>query len=220
MNKENAPSPLVTDFVEKIRTSRLLGILRGCPQESLAAAAGAAAESGCRCLEVAMNTEGAADQIRFLRDNLDGNCQIGAGTVLSAHQAEEAVHAGASFLVSPCLVPAVQEWAREHDTPTLPGAFTPNEIWKAYHGGAAVVKVFPARSAGGPSYFRELRGPFRDVRLLACGGVSAENAGDYLAAGADALAFGGSVFTARRLAEKDASGIRDAILDLLTSSKS
>jgi len=79
------------------------------------------------------------------------------------------------------------------------------------------VKIFPARSAGGPSYFRELRGPFRDVPLLACGGVSPENAGEYLDAGADVLAFGGSVFTARRLAEMDAPGMRQAIQALASA---
>jgi len=184
----------------------------------LATVADAATASGLGFLEVAMNTEGAADQIRFLRDRLDGNCQVGAGTVLSTAQAREAVAAGATFLVSPCLVPEVQEWAVENDIPTLPGALTPAEIWNAHLAGAAVVKVFPARSAGGPSYFRELRGPFREVPLLACGGVSAENAGDFMESGADVLAFGGSVFTAGRLAEKDASGIRDAILALSAAS--
>jgi 2-dehydro-3-deoxyphosphogluconate aldolase/(4S)-4-hydroxy-2-oxoglutarate aldolase len=77
-----------------------------------------------------------------------------------------------------------------------------------------VVKLFPARSVGGPSYFRELRGPFREVPLLACGGVSAANAKEYLEAGADALAFGGSVFTPERLATKDVAGMRSGIVAL------
>lgn len=214
MTTPREQSPVVADFVREIRASRLLGILRGCPRDGLAAVAEAAASSGLRFLEVAMNTDGAADQIRFLRDRLVGICQVGAGTVLSAARASEAVRAGATFLVSPCLVPDVQDWARQNDVPTLPGALTPTEIWNAFLAGAAVVKVFPARSAGGPSYFRELRGPFREVPLLACGGVSPENAGDYLDAGADALAFGGSVFTAERLRKQDVPGIRDAILAL------
>jgi 2-dehydro-3-deoxyphosphogluconate aldolase/(4S)-4-hydroxy-2-oxoglutarate aldolase len=208
------PSPVVAEFVRRLRATRLLGILRGCPDGGLDAVAEAAAASGLRFLEVAMNSPGAAAQIRHLRSALDGNCEIGAGTVLSADQASEAVRAGATFLVSPCLVPEVQRWATENDIPTLPGALSPTEIWNASHAGAAVVKLFPARSVGGPSYFRELRGPFREVPLLACGGVSAANAKEYLEAGADALAFGGSVFTPERLATKDVAGMRSGIVAL------
>jgi len=209
-----APSPLVTDFVLELRASRLLGILRGCPDGSLDAVAEAAVASGLRFLEVAMNTDGAASQIRRLAANLVGICQIGAGTVLSASQASVAVRSGATFLVSPCLVPEVQRWATENDIPSLPGALSPAEIWNACGAGAALVKVFPARSVGGPSYFRELRGPFRDVPLLACGGVSVANVKEYLEAGADAFAFGGSVFTPERLAAKDVAAMRAAIVAL------
>ena len=219
MSPASARPAFVTDFVKEIREARLLGILRGCPRSGLEAVAEAAVASGLGFLEVAMNTDGAADQIRFLQDRLAGNCQVGAGTVLTARQAREAVEAEATFLVSPCLVPEVQDWADDHGIPTLPGALTPSEIWKAHRAGAAVVKVFPARSAGGPSYFRELRGPFRDVPLLACGGVSTENAREYMEAGADVLAFGGSVFTAKRLGEMDVSGMRDAILSLHGAAK-
>jgi len=212
-----APSPVVTEFVQKLRASRLLGILRGCPDGSLESVARAARASGLRFLEVAMNSTDATGQIRRLREALDGICEIGAGTVLSEVHAAEAAQAGATFLVSPCLVPDVQAWADEHDIPALPGALTPTEIRNAWGAGAAVVKVFPARSVGGPSYFRELRGPFQDAPLLACGGGSAANAREYVEAGADALAFGGSVFTTRRLAEKDASGMGMAISELMAA---
>ena len=162
-----------------------------------------------------MNTPGAAGQIRRLRALLDGICEIGAGTVLSGEQAIVATEAGASFLVSPALVPEVQEWAVSRDIPTLPGAFTPTEVLAARRAGAALVKIFPAKSAGGPGFIRELRGPFRDIPLLACGGVSPENAHDYLMAGTDALAFGGSVFTASRLNARDTNGISEAIRSLI-----
>ena len=203
-------------FLASLRQHRLLGILRGAPAGSLRDLASVVRETGLAFLEVAMNTPDAADQIALLRDLLDGICQIGAGTVLDARQAEEAISAGASFLVSPCFSREVQAFADARSIPTLPGAFTPQEIWEAHRQGAAMVKLFPAKSAGGPAYVKELRGPFRDIPLLACGGVSAANAAEYLAAGADALAFGGSVFAPARLAAGEFDRIRDDLLALVT----
>lgn len=210
-----AQGPRTSDFVRRLRESRLLGILRGCPDDALECVAEAARLSGLKFLEVAMNTPGAAGQIRRLRALLDGVCEIGAGTVLSREQASEANEAGATFLVSPALVPDVQDWAIARDIPTLPGALTPTEVLAAHRAGAALVKVFPAKSAGGPGYIRELRGPFRDIPLLACGGVSPENAQEYLKAGTDALAFGGSVFTTSRLEARDSTGIAQAIRSVI-----
>ena len=206
-----------TGFVEDLRKARLLGILRGCPDRSLDAVADAAERSGLKFLEVTMNTPGAAGQISRFAKRLDGICRIGAGTVLTALQAKEAVDAGASFLVSPCYADPVQKFADRLDIPTLPGAFTPTEIWNAHVCGAAMVKVFPAKSAGGPAYFKELRGPFKDLPMLACGGVSPANAMEYIRDGADALAFGGSVFTKDRLEKGDTEAIAADILALMTA---
>jgi 2-dehydro-3-deoxyphosphogluconate aldolase/(4S)-4-hydroxy-2-oxoglutarate aldolase len=203
-----SPSPREL-FLRDLKTHRLLGILRDAPDAALGELASAVRDCGIRFLEVTMNTPGACRQIGRLRDMLDGSCQIGAGTVLSAREAAEAVSAGATFLVSPCLVVEVQDFADEHGIPTLPGALTPQEVWNAHRGGATMVKVFPAKSAGGPSYVKELRGPFRDIPLLACGGVNAATAGEYFRSGTDALAFGGSVFAPSRLREGDFDGVRD-----------
>ena len=208
------------DFVEKLRETRLLGILRGCPDSALETVAAAVLESGLGFLEIALNAPGAVEQIGILRALLTDRCRLGAGTVLSVEQARSAVASGATFLVSPRLVPQVQRWANEHGIPTLPGALTPTEIWNAHQAGAAVVKVFPARSVGGPSYFKELRGPFRNIPLLACGGVCALNAREYLDAGADALAFGGSVFQSSRLEGGHRKDIADAISALAEAARS
>lgn len=198
------------DFRDRLKVHRLVGILRNCPEAHLPALAQACRDAGLEFVEVTMNTPDAARQIRILSDLLPGTV-VGAGTVLSANQAEAAVQAGARFLVSPCTVAEVQDWARDNGIPTLPGALTPGEIWQAHRSGAAMVKVFPARSLGGPGYFKELRGPFRDIPLLACGGVSALNAREFLDAGADALAFGGSIFSLEKLAAGDIAGITEAI---------
>jgi len=205
------------EFLASLREHRLLGILRNAPSGSLKELAAVVRETGLAFLEVTMNTPDATEQIATLRALLDGTCQIGAGTVLDARQAEEAVCAGATFLVSPCFSREVQTFADARAIPTLPGAFTPQEIWEVHRGGAALVKLFPAKSAGGAAYVKELRGPFGDIPLLACGGVSAGNAKDYLAAGADALAFGGSVFA--RLSTRDFDGIREDLLALVAGAR-
>lgn len=201
-------------FLASLRDARLLGILRDAPRASLPDLAATAREAGLAFLEVAMNTPDAAEQIALLRGLLDGFCQIGAGTVLDLPTAERAVAAGATFLVSPCFSPVVQDYADSRGLPTLPGAFTPREVWEAHRNGAAIVKLFPAKSAGGPGYVKELRGPFRDIPLLACGGVCPANAAEYLRAGTDALAFGGSVFSPARLAAGDFDAVRTDLLAL------
>ncbi len=206
--------PTRTAFLESLRSSRLLGILRDAPASSLRDLSAVVRESGLRFLEVALNTPDALAQIATLREQLDGFCRIGAGTVLDASQAREAVAAGATFLVSPCFSKTVQSFADEHDIPTLPGAMTPTEVWNAHREGATLVKVFPAKSAGGPGFIKELRGPFKTIPLLACGGVNAENASEYLLAGTDALAFGGSVFAPSRLARGDFDAVRADLTSL------
>ena len=197
-----------TAFLQELRKSRLLAILRDAPDESLVSLSSVLRECGIRFVEVAMNTPGAVRQISRLRDLLDASFFVGAGTVLTGADAQAATSAGASFLVSPCFSREVQDFADERGIPTLPGALSPQEIWHAYRHGATLVKLFPASSAGGPSYLKEICGPFRDIPILVCGGVNATNAREYLRAGADAMAFGGSIFQPSRLREGDWDGIR------------
>lgn len=210
----------IQSFRETLQRDRVVGILRGAPDASLPAVATAVRQAELTFLEVTLNTPGACAQIRTLSKLLDGICLVGAGTVLDPAAASEAVDAGATFLVSPGFFPALQSWANDHSIPTLPGALTPTEIWNAWSAGAALVKVFPARSVGGPGYFKELRGPFGQVGLLACGGVSTENAAEYIRSGANALAFGGSIFSASRLRDLDTEAIATDIQALLQAARS
>ncbi len=119
--------------------------------------------------------------------------EIGAGTVLSIASAQRAIDAGATFLVSPHLDVEVVGWAGERGIPMLPGAATPTEVLAAWRAGAAAVKVFPASSLG-PTFLRELHGPFPDIPLQPTGGITVENAGDYIRAGAIAVGMGSWLF--------------------------
>jgi 2-dehydro-3-deoxyphosphogluconate aldolase/(4S)-4-hydroxy-2-oxoglutarate aldolase len=118
--------------------------------------------------------------------------RIGAGTVLTVAQAKEAIEAGASFLVTPGLRPDVARAAHEAGVPIVLGALTPTEVAQAIDLGAAAVKIFPAK-AFGPGYFKDLRGPYPGLPLVASGGVNADNAAEFLAQGALAVCAGTDV---------------------------
>ena len=141
---------------------------------------------------------------------------IGAGTVLSERDLDTALGAGASFVVMPTLVGEVAQQCTDRAIPIFPGALTPQEIHNAWNAGAAMVKVFPAKVFG-PGYFKEVKGPFNDIELLACGGVDPSNLADYFASGASAVAFGGGVFKKEWLASEDYQQIGANIRALLTA---
>ena len=126
---------------------------------------------------------------------------IGAGTVLSIDTATRAIEAGATFLVMPHTEPELVAWAAARGVPSLPGAATPTEVLAGWRAGAAAVKVFPA-SVAGPAFVRECRGPFPDIPLVPSGGVTAETAADFIAAGAAAVGVGGWL-----IGDKEAAGV-------------
>lgn len=131
---------------------------------------------------------------------------VGAGTVLSVEAAARAVEAGAAFLVMPHVDVEIIRWAAQRKIPAFPGAATPTEVLAGWRAGAAAVKVFPASSLG-PAFIRELRGPLPDIPLLPTGGVTADNARAFIAAGAVALGVGGWLTadtTPARIAERAA----------------
>ena len=135
---------------------------------------------------------------------------VGAGTVLSVKSLEIAMDAGATFIVTPVLVEDVMKYCVKNKIPVFPGALTPQEIYNAWNAGATMVKVFPSGSFG-PKYFREIKGPFNDIELLACGGVTPENMNEYFSSGAAAIAFGGEVFKKEWLAGEDFKSIGEAV---------
>lgn len=163
-------------------------MIRSSSAAAAVAAASAALAGGVTVLEVAYTTPDAGAAIRELAAGKPA--LLGAGTVLSAAQAEEAVAAGARFLVSPGLVPEVMDRARELAVTVLPGAATVTEILVALRAGAELVKVFPAEVLG-VGFLKAVRTVLPEARLVPTGGVTAANAGEWLAAGAAAVGVGG-----------------------------
>jgi 2-dehydro-3-deoxyphosphogluconate aldolase/(4S)-4-hydroxy-2-oxoglutarate aldolase len=161
-----------------------------------------------------MNTKDAPSLIKSCVKHSGKRLTIGAGTVLDMKSLDAALKAGATFIVTPVLVKDVVSHCVKNKIPVFPGAFSPSEIYACWQQGAAMVKVFPAGFLG-PKYFREIKCPFADVELLACGGVTAENMPEYFACGASAVAFGASVFKKEWLARKDFNSIEDSIRKFL-----
>lgn len=154
-------------------------------------------EGGIRAFELTLNDpqDEALRAIQTAARHVGGGLPIaiGAGTVLSVDAAGRAIDAGATFLVSPHFDPEIVAWAVERGIPILPGAATPTEVLAAWRAGAAAVKVFPA-SALGPSFLRELHGPFPTIPLQPTGGITVDNAADYIRAGAIAVGMGSWLF--------------------------
>jgi 2-dehydro-3-deoxyphosphogluconate aldolase / (4S)-4-hydroxy-2-oxoglutarate aldolase len=180
-----------------IRAHRLLVVLRRIePRQALLDLVSELVDAGARIFEVTMDAPAAADDLRAVRDRFGNDAiRVGAGTVITPAQLDEARAAGADFGVSPVLDPTLVADAIGGGLPFVAGAFTPTEIAHAWQSGATFVKLFPA-SALGPSFVRELRGPMPDLEVIPTGGVDAGNAREFLDAGAAAVGIGGAIVRA------------------------
>lgn len=195
----------------------VIGILRDIPRGAEEVCIKTALSCGLRAIEVTMNTDGAVEILRNLKTLAKpyDDLKVGAGTVRHISEYQKAVYAGAAFIVTPNSRKDVIKTADSENIPIIPGALTPTEVQKAYDLGATAVKIFPVNCVGGPEYIKALRGPYRDIPLLACGGVNAENAASYIKAGADLLAFGGSIFSPKLMAEGNWDEIGQRLKTLL-----
>lgn len=199
---------------EQFKHEPVLGIIRGVSESNLEGVLDSARDAGLKFLEITLNTDHALQLIESAAKNYEGSLCIGAGTVRTREQAEQAVASGAKFLVSPSLNDEVASYCRDQALPYFPGALTPSEIEKAWQAGATMVKVFPA-SQWGPQYFREIKGPFEDILLMAVGGVTTDNIPAYFSSGASAVAVGGSVFSLSRMVNEEFSKIHDDLKEIL-----
>jgi 2-dehydro-3-deoxyphosphogluconate aldolase/(4S)-4-hydroxy-2-oxoglutarate aldolase len=172
-----------------IETAGVVAVIRMQDPDRLRAVIDALADGGVRAIEVTMTVPGAIDLIYGLSSTLSGDFLLGAGTVLDSQTATRVIDAGASFVVSPVLKPAIIDVCHRNGVAALPGCFSPTEILTAWESGADIVKVFPA-TALGPSFFTDVRGPLPQVKLMPTGGVTLDNAGDWIRAGAVAVGVG------------------------------
>ena len=186
----------------------IVGILRGLPATGLRSVVEAVCDGGLTNLEITMNTPGATDQIQVAREIASSALNIGAGTVTDLRMLDDALLAGASFIVTPTVVAPVIECCVQLKVPVFPGAFSPIEIMRAWELGATMVKVFPAEFLG-PAYLRSLKAPLPHLKLMPTGGVDVATLDAYAKAGADAFGVGSPLFRVERIAAQDWEWLRN-----------
>ncbi|PZO45022.1 MAG: keto-deoxy-phosphogluconate aldolase [Pseudanabaena frigida] len=192
----------MNSWLNLLQQHRIIAVIRadnaGIAREmALAAAAG-----GIKLLEIAWNTDRAESLIPKLQQELP-DCKIGTGTVLDMDSAERAIACGCSFLFTPHTNPELIAKGTENNIPVVAGALTPTEIVTAWQAGAAAVKVFPIKVIGGVDYLKCLQPILRDIPLIPTGGITIQNADQFLAAGAIAVGISSHLFSPEAIAEDD-----------------
>lgn len=176
-----------------LKAAGLVAVVRASSADAAVKIADALVAGGVKALEITYTVPGAGDVIRTLATRFAGtDVLVGAGTVLTTEQATEAIDNGAGFVVSPCLVPAVMAVCTERDIAAMPGAMTIREVVDCLACGAEVVKIFPA-DLFGPAILKDIHGPLPNVQLMPTGGVTADNVGDWIRAGAVCVGVGGQL---------------------------
>src|SRR5438874_5242355 len=194
--------------LKRILDCGIVAVVRAESGELLSKVVKALAEGGVTAAEITFTVPDAVEVIRQVRRELGDAVVLGAGTVLDPETARAALLAGAEYLVAPTVNLDVIRLARRYDKVVMPGAFTPTEILTAWEAGADIIKVFPAEIVG-PPFFKAVRGPLPQVRLMPTGGVDLNTAAAFLDAGACCLGVGGQLVEPRAVASRNFDRIRE-----------
>lgn len=184
-----------------LEETRVVAILRHTDPDLATQTVQALLDGGVRAIEVTFNSAGVLDMLRAIQQTFGDRVLLGAGTVLDRATADAALDLGARYIVSPHTDAELVAYVAGRGIVCIPGAFTPTEVLTAWRAGAAVVKLFPAGSAG-PMYLKDLRGPLGHVPLLPTGGVTIDNAAAFVKAGAWGLGVGSALADARLIRER------------------
>jgi len=196
----------LSDVVRTIEQEKIISIIRSDYPEEIENVVTSLYEGGVRVIEVTMITPSALKTIEFLSTHFP-NIHIGAGTVLDPETARSAVLSGAAFLLTPTLHPGTIQMANRYQVPIIPGVFTPTEVLTAAELGADVVKIFPVGTLG-PRYIKELKGPLSHIEMIPVGGVTNDNAIEFLEVGSFALGMGSHLVNDQLIVDKNFLEIR------------
>ncbi len=189
------------EILSIIREIGIVPVVRTPSAESAVKAIEAIYEGGIRLAEITMTVPGAVRVLQKLADHFGDRMLLGAGTVLDPETCRVCMLAGAQFFVTPALNFKTIEMAHRYSKPVTPGALTPTEVLAAWEAGADMVKIFPCDNVGGPKYIKALKAPFPQIEMIPTGGVSLTTAGDFLKAGACAVAVGGELIDSKTIRE-------------------
>lgn len=191
--RRNSQSPISDSWLTLLKKHRAIAVIRADKKDLAKQMAFAVASGGMQFIEITWNTSQAAELIEELRTELP-NCIIGTGTLLNLEQMQQAIQAGAQFIFTPHLDSKIIQAAVNQNIPAIPGALTPTEIVTAWNLGATCVKVFPIQAVGGAAYIKSLQAPLAQIPLIPTGGVTLENAAEFLRAGAIAVGLSSELF--------------------------
>lgn len=189
-------------ILDEIFKRKAVAVLRIKEEDKLKKVIQAIADGGVSIAEITMTVPNAIKLIEKMNNELDENIIIGVGSVLNKQTAEDAIKAGAKYIVSPILKKEIIEMAQKYDVPVMPGCFTPTEIYSAFEMGADIAKVFPADIVGMP-FFKAILAPMPHLKLMPTGGVSLTNAGDWLKVGACAVGIGSALLDDKAIKEEN-----------------
>ncbi|MDO6490214.1 MULTISPECIES: bifunctional 4-hydroxy-2-oxoglutarate aldolase/2-dehydro-3-deoxy-phosphogluconate aldolase [unclassified Cellulophaga] len=185
----------------------IVGIVRGLPLDTVISIANAYVLAGLSTIEITMNTTGASEIITEIRNKFP-NLNVGAGTVCSVEDYNNAIAAGAQFIVTPVINEEVIKKAVADDVPIFPGAYSPSEIYKAWSLGASAVKIFPATQLG-PTFVKDILAPLNNIKVLPTGGVTKENIASFFDAGATGVGMGSSLLNKELIKQNDFNGLAE-----------
>ena len=196
------------DQLRQVLDCGIVAVVRSPDSQQLVEVVRALADGGVTVAEITMTVPNALDVVKQVRAALGDRVLLGAGTILDPETARSAILAGAEYIVAPTLNVEVIKLCQRYDKLVMPGAFTPTEILTAWEAGADIVKVFPAEVVG-PAYFKALRGPLPQIRLMPTGGVDLTTAAAFLKAGACCLGVGSQLVEPEAIAKGNFERIRD-----------
>jgi len=203
-------------ILDEILKRKVVAVLRIKEEEKLKKVIDAINKGGISVVEITMTVPNAIQLIEKMSKELDKNILLGVGSVLNKSIAEDAIKAGAKYVVSPVLKKEIIEASHKHDVPVMPGCFTPTEIQTAYEFGADIIKVFPADVVG-MAFFKAILAPLPHLKLMPTGGVSLTNAGDWLKAGACAVGIGSALLDKKAIQEGNYSKLTENAATIMKS---
>ncbi len=184
----------------------IVGIIRNLSFDTIEKILPIYLSAGLTTIEITMNTQAAAEIIRFAADKYKGQLNVGAGTVCNTDDLDLAIKAGSQFIVTPILDPDVVQACVSKNIPVFPGAYTPTEIYQAWKLGASMVKVYPATSLG-PEYIKDVKAPLNKIKLMPTGGINLDNIQTFIKAGADGLGIGSQLFDKTLIKDENWDGL-------------